>query len=742
MSAQHNDLYEFEGFLLDARSRILLRDGAVVRLTPKAFDTLLVLVKRGTQLVDKEQLLKEVWPDTYVEEGNLSRNIHELRKALGDDSSEPRFIETIPKRGYRFVAKVNARALSTAPADIATLEANATVIEKHTFARVISEEVEETQPAQVALPADVPQVFPVPNREARRRKYATTAVVLGAVVLIGTTAVFLYLKFWREAGPVPSSLAPKSTLVRLTNNNGTDLLPVWSPDGTRIVFCSNRHGKNEIYVMNADGSNVKRLTHNMAVDDAPKWSPDGTKIVFDSDRDGNKEIYVMDADGSNQTRLTANDATDSGAAWSPNGDKIAFASNRENTGPFNYDIYVMNTDGSGLRRIVNDPEFDAEPRWSPDGSRILFVSGRTGNFDLFEISADGSNARNLTAGSHRADGASVWSPNGANIAFVSARDGNSEIYIMDADGANVMRVTNNSARDDRPSWSPDGSKLVFQTDRDGNWEIYVTSVEGELVQLTTDPADDLDPVWSPDGNRIAFSSNRASKQHIYIMDANASVLTQITRSAGHDTEPAWSPDGKRIVFTSSRDGNTEIYLINSDGSNETRLTFNTAIDRYPKWSSSGRIVFASNREGQEDLYAMDADASNITKLTTTGGAEPDYSPDRTRIAFMRYSEIERIPQIYIAKADGSDMKQIANNLSAMGEPCWSPDGAKILFVKIVDKMGARANIFQMNSDGTSIERLTAGPIGDQRPSISPDGSRLLFQSNRDGNYEIYMKNLR
>src|SRR5262245_57978304 len=110
MSAPDNHLYEFENFVLDADSRILFRDGLVVHLTPKAFDTLLVLVQRKGQLVDEEQLLKEVWPDSFVEEGSLSRNIHELRKALGDNSSEPRYIENIPKRGYRFVAPVKTSA--------------------------------------------------------------------------------------------------------------------------------------------------------------------------------------------------------------------------------------------------------------------------------------------------------------------------------------------------------------------------------------------------------------------------------------------------------------------------------------------------------------------------------------------------------------------------------------------------------------------------------------------------------
>src|SRR5689334_19121990 len=109
-----NHLYEFGPFVLDAHSRILLRDGVTVRLTPKAFETLLVLVQHGVQVVDKEQLLKEVWPDTFVEEGSLSRNIHELRKALGDDTSQPCYIETIPKRGYRFLAPLKVSVLDGA----------------------------------------------------------------------------------------------------------------------------------------------------------------------------------------------------------------------------------------------------------------------------------------------------------------------------------------------------------------------------------------------------------------------------------------------------------------------------------------------------------------------------------------------------------------------------------------------------------------------------------------------------
>src|ERR1044071_2769133 len=484
-----NHLYEFGPFVLDARSRILLRDGVTVRLTPKAFETLLVLVQYGLHVVDKEQLLKEVWPDTFVEEGSLSRNIHELRKALGDDTSQPSYIETIPKRGYRFLAPLRVSLLDAEQTVVAGGET--TLIEKHTFGRVISEEFEGSE-----LPADVKTLPPSGHIPARTKILVLVASAALALLLVGAIKAFYYLK--RHDTPAAPVSRAKTTLLRLTNNNALDEGAAWSPDGSRIAFDSNRDGKTEIYVMNADGSNVKRLTNNLSDDLGPKWSSDGRKILFDSERDGNREVYLMDADGGNQTRLTQNSAFDSAASWSPDGNQIAFASNREK-GFYNFDIYLMNADGSNVRKIIADPEYDAEPRWSPDGKKILFVSGRNGNFDVYEANADGTGQQNLTADYDKNDGAPAWSPDGKNIAFVRTIEGKEQIFLMNADGSNLKRVTNNSSNNGRPTWSPDSSKLVFQTDRDGNFEISVMSVDGELVQLTDDSADDLEPARSAHG---------------------------------------------------------------------------------------------------------------------------------------------------------------------------------------------------------------------------------------------------
>src|SRR5689334_18459852 len=190
-----NHLYEFGPFVLDARSRILLRDGVTVRLTPKAFETLLVLVQHGVQLVEKEQLLKEVWPDTFVEEGSLSRNIHELRKALGDDTSQPSYIETIPKRGYRFLAPLRVSELDSGQTAPAVAGGETTVIEKHTFARVVSEEFEGPDLSAEVQPLSAPAMLtPARDIPARTKKIVLITSAVLAVLLVGSIKAVFYLK--------------------------------------------------------------------------------------------------------------------------------------------------------------------------------------------------------------------------------------------------------------------------------------------------------------------------------------------------------------------------------------------------------------------------------------------------------------------------------------------------------------------------------------------------------------------
>ena len=280
----------------------------------------------------------------------------------------------------------------------------------------------------------------------------------------------------------------------------------------QIAFVSNRDGDRDIYVMDTDGGNLRRLTNNSDGDGDPVWSPDGKRIAFKSDRDGHvnvhgwptHDIYVMDADGSNPQNLTNNPADDWDPSWSPDGKRIAFTSRRD--GPFNIEVYVMDADGSNLQNLTNNPRDDRNPSWSPYGAHIVFSARRKGHFEnkfsitheVYVMNVDGGNQRRLTENRNN-DWDPVWSPDGKRIAFEADRKGNLEkfdIYVMDADGGNLQKLTNHRAWDGSPSWSPDGERIVFHSERDGNYEIYVMDADGgNLQNLTNHRRGDFSPAW-------------------------------------------------------------------------------------------------------------------------------------------------------------------------------------------------------------------------------------------------------
>jgi len=192
-----------------------------------------------------------------------------------------------------------------------------------------------------------------------------------------------------------------------------DMSPVWSPDGTKIAFVTNRNGFYDIYVMNADGSGLTKLTTNNHDANYPAWSPDGTKIAFQSLRHGKRGIYVMNADGSDETFLTTKTLYHLAPVWSPNGRKIAFVSLADGNG----EVYIMDADGSNTTNLTKNSSGDHSPAWSPDGRKIAFVSNRDGNDVIYMMNADGSGLINLTKNVAH-DFAPAWSPAPQNSAIL------------------------------------------------------------------------------------------------------------------------------------------------------------------------------------------------------------------------------------------------------------------------------------------------------------------------------------
>ena len=279
----------------------------------------------------------------------------------------------------------------------------------------------------------------------------------------------------------------------------------------QITFQSDRDGNWEIYVMDADGDNQRNLTNNPSDDTHPSWSPDGKRIVFCSDRDGHahfipglftSEIYVMDADGGNQQNLTNDPKADRSPSWSPDGEQIVFASRRDGDD----EIFLMDADGGNLQNLTNNHHDDYSPSWSPDGKRIIFGARRPGHFEndfgmteeIYVMDADGDNEQRLTENRNN-DWDPSWSPDGKRIAFASDRKGDLQsfdIYVMEADGGNQQKLVNNRGWDSSPSWSPDSKRIAFTSERAGNYEIYVMDADGTNQQnLSNNRHSDVSPAW-------------------------------------------------------------------------------------------------------------------------------------------------------------------------------------------------------------------------------------------------------
>ncbi len=250
---------------------------------------------------------------------------------------------------------------------------------------------------------------------------------------------------------------------QLTDRPGEDFSPSLSPDGTRIAFVSDRdasdfpepdHGAYvyDIYLMDADGSNVVRLTDTGGYDMNPEWSPDGSRIVFESDRFGNNAVHVMDPDGSNRVNLTnlAGGGGGGSPTWSPDGTRILFKSDR--------DLYVMDSNGSNLIQLTHSAELEQHPAWSPDGARIAFSQwgpSAQGLPELYVMEADGSNIVRIDSDPVAGASHPAWSPDGQFIAYVRVQadpaPGVFQLHVMDVDGSNVIQIANLPAQE--PTWS-------------------------------------------------------------------------------------------------------------------------------------------------------------------------------------------------------------------------------------------------------------------------------------------------
>ena len=631
------ELYEFGPFRLEPAERKLLRSNEIVVLTPKAFDTLVVLVRNSGHLLEKDELIRVLWPDSFVEEGNLTNNISLLRKALGDN---PAYIETVPKRGYRFVGAVqqlpspSARHQQKPQLELASPAAQGSAWD-------------------AAPPQPSPAVLPAPPTAAVFLPWRRLAAWLSAAAVCLTVGAVAYIE-WRPPKPVqPLGAVP------LTALPGWADYPAISPDGSRIVFewtGEQNFTAFDLYIKTIGNENLLRLTNDPAVHLAPTWSPDGTQIAFQRVAKDGGGIYVVPAQGGAVRKLRSTHASfdrSMHVSWSPDGKTIAFADSPFPGGHKRLQLLSLETLQS--TPIEHDDKCIEEvlPAFSPDGMQLAYacsLASRQGEFGLSMVAADGRAPRIIKETSGWLKGLQ-WLPDGKTLLFAESHTGIEHAVLRELDLANGSVRDRMAGPDSAFSevFSANGGRLVYvlnSNTKNNIWRGDLLHPDAPLVKLISTTRDQYCPRYSPDGKHIAFASDRGGPKEIWMSDRDGQDIVQLSDLKGLATgSPNWSPDSTKIVFdsrakTPAGQIRADAYVVDIFEKVPRKLITDTPGAFMPSWSHDGKWVYflgGSEDAAGQRIYRVPSQGGKSEPLTTARGSWPLESPDGQTLYFAENS---------------------------------------------------------------------------------------------------------
>ena len=449
-------------------------------------------------------------------------------------------------------------------------------------------------------------------------------------------------------------------LQRLTANPARDIYPRFSPDGKWVAFSSDRNGNLDVFVVPATGGIPKQLTFHSADDVVLGWTPDGKAVLFSSQRgeDFLPKLYTVTVD--TQTERDAGPDFGLAACYSPDGKRIAF--NRKGQvywrkyyhGAYNTDVTIMDIAAKKFVDVTDYDGIDSWPMWGRDGF-IYFVSDRDGNgltniwrvADKGEKGAKAEKVTQFKTGDVRFPSISF---DGKTIVFehdfglwkldVASRKVAPIKVEIDAEiQDNLSEVRTFNSRVDDFSPAPNGHRIAFSI----HGEVFTAPVEeGDLVQITDNPARDLEPVWSPDGKSIAFISDRSGREEVWIEPAEGGDAKRVTDLDNLKSSVRWSPDSKAIVYTTSDYKLMEYTLAESKTTELASSKF--GIISQPQWSPDGKwIVFARPDETRAThIWLMPSAGGPEHKVTFDSYPElaPKFSPDGKKLFFLRSESVE------------------------------------------------------------------------------------------------------
>jgi len=571
----------FGVFEVDLRAGELRKSGLKIRLQEQPFQVLAMLLEHPGEVVPREELQKKLWStDTFVDfEHGVNTAVSKIREALGDSAESPHFVETLPRRGYRFTAPVDA----VAP-----------VYDRRGLSALIE------------------------------RRYRVFAAALVIAVALGVAGWF-WLGRSRSAPETPLIAVP------LTSYPGSEDSPSFSPDGSQVAFMWNgeREDNWDIYVKVIGSESPLRLTTNPAREFSPAWSPDGRWIAFCRALPGDKHAVVLTSPIAGPERILTElysppmDLEPPYLAWNPDSTWLAMVG-AESLRKLPTSLFLYSLANGERRRLTSPPANilgDSSPAFSPDGHTLAF-SRRTnyGSSDVYAVALSPelkplAEPRRLTFGNW--DSLSLaWVSDGAALVLSAFSGSDTSLWKVDISRTgSPQRLASLGRNVSSPAVSRRGNHLAYaQKALDMNiWRMELPSPgrkAGPPRKLISSTRTDWCPLISPDGKRIAFVSDRSGSWEIWICDSDGSNLRQLTSYGKDVSVPQWSPDSSRVTFAANPEGRYEIFTVGANGGSPKRLNASPVGSNNPSWSRDGRWIF------YDDLAA----SGRICKVPVEGGS--------------------------------------------------------------------------------------------------------------------------
>ena len=544
---------------------------------------------------------------------------------------------------------------------------------------------------------------------------------------------------------------------------------VWSPDGSTIVFTSERNGSADLYRVQTDGSELERLTDDPAYDDQAAFSPDGNQLVYVTTRaDGTADLWILDLDTRQSRPLTSGYGGDFRPSWSPDGEWIAFSSDRLSDLPFAYgrwehlqllDLYLIRPDGSGLRQITEHGEYCGSPKWTADSRQLIAYCmtaqqtmdarraepERGEDTRIVAIDVDNGNMTQLSSGPGVKFNPSLLDDD--LLAYIRRDTNESGVFYSDG-----TRGPSGPVR--MADWSPDGTQVVYHKrlpiQRQPWVETYSKNSQYQLILTSALPA------FNPAGDRYTFlgfptssAPGRAPRgASVMVADIGGTEVRTVFQDPERNIlGPQWTADGERIVFGIGSfdaffngfhglflepedrvEGGAQIAMVNADGSDYQELTSGPNNNGFPSMSPDGRhMVYRSFGPEGDGLRIMDIKTGGVDVLSNGYDNFPLWSPRGDVIMFSR--QVEGDYEIYTVRPDGTDERRLTHSLGNDAHTGWSPTGELIVFastrmgykdeITYTDAPQPYGEIFVMRWDGSDVVQLTDNQWEEGTPAWQP-----------------------